>query len=438
MSTTPTRPATSGTAARSLGWVAPLCWVAVLLDGFDLVVVGTVVPTLSEPEEFGLTAQGATVVITVGLVGMMVGALTIGTLTDLVGRRKALIGAVASFSLFTLLCAFAPNATVFGVLRFLAGVGLGGCLPTAIAMVNEFTRSGRSGRATTTMMTGYHVGAVATAALAIVVIPSLGWEWMFVIGAAPALVLVPLMVARLPESASWLQAAGRRAEAEEVARRYGLQVEDAAAPAPAGAGAGAAATVRSLFTGGYARNTVAIGVTSFMGLLLVYGLNNWLPTIMREAGYDLGGALAFLLVLNVGAIVGLLVAGTVADRIGARTAGIIWFACGAVFLALLSVELPTAGLYLMCFLTGCFVFSAQVLVYAFTSANNPPHARATALGWSAGAGRIGAIVGPVITGALVSAGIAFPWGFYLFAVVGVLGALAFAVVRALRPVAAGR
>jgi benzoate transport len=438
MSTTPTRPTTSGTAARSLGWVAPLCWVAVLLDGFDLVVVGTVVPTLSEPEEFGLTAQGATVVITVGLVGMMVGALTIGTLTDLVGRRKALIGAVASFSLFTLLCAFAPNATVFGVLRFLAGVGLGGCLPTAIAMVNEFTRSGRSGRATTTMMTGYHVGAVATAALAIVVIPSLGWEWMFVIGAAPALVLVPLMVARLPESASWLQAAGRRAEAEEVARRYGLQVEDAAAPAPAGAGAGAAATVRSLFTGGYARNTVAIGVTSFMGLLLVYGLNNWLPTIMREAGYDLGGALAFLLVLNVGAIVGLLVAGTVADRIGARTAGIIWFACGAVFLALLSVELPTAGLYLMCFLTGCFVFSAQVLVYAFTSANNPPHARATALGWSAGAGRIGAIVGPVITGALVSAGIAFPWGFYLFAVVGVLGALAFAVVRALRPVAAGR
>jgi benzoate transport len=438
MSPTPTHQTTSGTAARAAGWVAPLCWIAVLLDGFDLVVVGTVLPTLGEPGEYALTGAGATAVVTIGLVGMMVGALTIGTLTDVVGRRKALIGAVAAFSLLTLLCAFAPNATVFGVLRFLAGVGLGGCLPTAIAMVNEFTRAGRSGRATTTMMTGYHVGAVATAALAIVVIPSLGWRWMFVIGAAPALVLVPLMVARLPESASWLLAAGRRAEAEEVARRHGLELEDAAAPAPAGASAGAAATVRSLFTGGYARNTLAIGVTSFMGLLLVYGLNNWLPTIMREAGYDLGDSLAFLLVLNVGAIVGLLVAGTVADRIGARTAGMIWFASGAVFLALLSVELPTAGLYLMCFLTGCFVFSAQVLVYAFTSANNAPHARATALGWSAGAGRIGAIVGPVITGALVTAGIAYPWGFYLFAVVGVLGALAFAVVRAREPVTAGR
>jgi MFS transporter, AAHS family, benzoate transport protein len=436
MSSTPTSTGRTagrpGVAGRAAGWVAPLCWIAVLLDGFDLVVVGTVIPTLRTPEEWALSGSGATAVITIGLVGMMIGALTIGTLTDLVGRRKALIGAVASFSLFTLLCAVAPNATVFGLLRFLAGLGLGGCLPTAIAMVNEFTRAGRSGRATTTIMTGYHVGAVATAALAIVVVDSIGWRWMFVIGALPALVLVPLMLRHLPESAAYLLAHGRRAEAEEVARRHGLQLESAPAAAPhAGeeSAAGAAATVRTLFTAGWLRNTVAIGVTSFMGLLLVYGLNNWLPTIMREAGYDLGDSLAFLLVLNVGAIVGLLVAGTVADRIGIRTACIAWFASGALFLALLSVQLPTAGLYVMCFLTGCFVFSAQVLVYAFVSANHPPQVRATALGWSAGAGRIGAIVGPVITGALVTAGVAFPWGFYVFAVVGVLGALGISITR---------
>jgi AAHS family benzoate transporter-like MFS transporter len=410
--------------ARAAGWVAPLCWIAVLLDGFDLVVVGTVVPTLQSPEEWALSGAGTTFVITIGLVGMMIGALTIGTLTDVVGRRKALIGTVAAFSLLTLACAFAPDEVVFGVLRFLAGIGLGGCLPTAIAMVNEFTRSGRSGRATTTIMTGYHVGAVATAALAIVVIPDLGWRWMFVIGALPALVLVPLMLRHLPESASYLVAHGRRAEAEEVARRYGLELESPQSPVAPHAGEGAGATIRTLFTAAYVRNTVVIGVTSFMGLLLVYGLNNWLPTIMREAEYELGDALAFLLVLNVGAIAGLLVAGTVADRIGARGAGIGWFAGATIFLALLSIKLPIGGIYVMVFLTGCFVFSAQVLVYAFVSANHPPQVRATALGWSAGAGRVGAIVGPVITGALFSAGLAFPWGFYLFAVVGALGALA--------------
>ena len=437
MSSTPTSTGRTagrpGAAGRAAGWVAPLCWIAVLLDGFDLVVVGTVVPTLQSPEEWALSGAGTTFVITIGLVGMMIGALTVGTLTDLVGRRKALIGAVAAFSLLTLACAFAPNEIVFGVLRFLAGIGLGGCLPTAIAMVNEFTRSGRSGRATTTIMTGYHVGAVTTAALAIVVIPDLGWRWMFVIGALPALVLVPLMLRHLPESASYLVSHGRRAEAEEVARRYGLELETPAAPVAEHAGeagaAGAAATVRTLFTSVYVRNTVVIGITSFMGLLLVYGLNNWLPTIMREAEYELGAALAFLLVLNVGAIVGLLVAGTVADRVGARAAGVVWFTGAAVFLALLSIRLPIVGIYAMVFLTGCFVFSAQVLVYAFVSANHPPQVRATALGWSAGAGRIGAIVGPTITGALFATGNAFPGGFYLFAVVGLLGAVAFSLAQ---------
>ncbi|WP_345770392.1 MFS transporter [Blastococcus saxobsidens] len=415
-----------GTSARAAGWVAALCWFAVLLDGFDLVVVPTTLSGLSA--DWDLDAGGASALITIGLVGMMVGALSIGTLTDLVGRRKALIGAVIAFSALTALCALAPNPFVFGLLRFLAGLGLGGALPTAIAMVNEFSRGARGGRATTTMMTGYHVGAVATSALGIVVVGSIGWRWMYVIGALPALVLVPLMLRHLPESAAYLATHGRRAEAEDVARRYGLELEQPAAPVDAQAGTGGAtATLRALFSSGYLRTTVAIGVTSFMGLLLVYGLNNWLPGIMREAGYDLGAQLTFLTVLNVGAVAGLLVAGGVADRIGARRAGVAWFAAAALLLALLSIKLPLAGIYVMVFLTGCFVFSAQVLVYALVSANHPPQVRATALGWSAGAGRIGAIVGPILAGLLVGAGIAFPWGFYMFAVVGLLGAAALAV-----------
>ncbi len=431
---------TATTSTRGGGaWVATLCWLAVLLDGFDLVVLGAVLPSLLDYRPWGLTPASASLVTTVGLVGMTIGALTIGTLTDVVGRRKALIGAVALFSVFTLLCAFAPGPGAFGALRFLAGLGLGGCLPTAIALVNEFTRGHRGGRATTTVMTGYHVGAVATAGLAIAVIPHLGWRAMFVLGALPALVLVPLMLRHLPESASYLLAHGRREEAEAVAARYGLELEPDAAPAsaPAPVRVEAAGPVKVLFSPGYLRTSIAIWVTSFMGLLLVYGLNTWLPQLMRVAGYDLGAALAFLLVLNVGAVVGLLVAGRVADRVGARTAGIGWFSAAAVFLALLSIKVPLGGIYVMVFLAGVFVFSAQVLVYAFTSANHPPQVRATALGWSAGVGRIGAICGPILGGAVLAAGVAVPWGFYAFAVVGALGAVALSTSRVRRPDALG-
>ena len=102
------------------------------------------------------------------------------------------------FSILTLACAFAPNLFIFGVLRFLAGLGLGGAPPTAIAMVSEFARTGRAGQAATILMTGYHVGAVATALLGIFLIPRFGWQSMFVAGALPALVLVPSPLKYLP------------------------------------------------------------------------------------------------------------------------------------------------------------------------------------------------------------------------------------------------
>jgi MFS family permease len=150
---------------------------------------------------------------------------------------------------------------------------------------------------------------------------------------------------------------------------------------------------------------------------------------MRQAGYEIGAALALLLVLNVGAVVGLLVAGRVADRIGTRRAAIIWFAAAALFLALLSIKLPGIGVYVSVLLTGIFVFSAQVLVYAYVARVYPAAARGAALGAASGIGRLGAISGPLITGVLLTAGIAYPWGFYLFAVVAVIGLLAITLVN---------
>src|SRR6478609_4626334 len=390
--------------ARYAGWVAPLCWIAVALEGFDLVVLGVVLPTLLKYDDWGLNPNSAAVISVIGLVGVMIGALAAGTVSDLIGRRKAMLWTVISFSALTLLCAFAPNPEVFGVLRFLAGLGLGGVLPTALALINEYASRGRGGRATTTMMTGYHVGAVLTALLGIVVIESLGWQWMFVIGALPALVLVPLMIKYLPESTAFLQS---RADGVTPSARKAAAAKPKAAKNSVG----------MLFQHGLARSTVAFWVTSFMGLLLVYGLNTWLPQIMREAGYELGAALA------------LLIAGQVADKIGIRRSAIGWFATAALFLALLSIKLPGIGVYISVLLTGMFVFSAQVLVYAYVAHVYPAAARGTALGAAAGVGRLGAITGPLITGVLLTAGLAYPWGFYLFAVVAAIGAVSISLVN---------
>ena len=397
---------------RYAGWVAPLCWMAVALEGFDLVVLGVVLPALLNEPGWGLTPNTASLVSVIGLVGVMIGALTVGTISDYIGRRQTMLWTVISFSILTLLCAFAANPWIFGLLRFLAGLGLGGVLPTALALVNEYANRGRGGAATTNMMTGYHVGAVLTALLGIIIIEPLGWHWMFVVGALPALVLVPVMWRYLPESAAFLRV------------RAGLADRSAAGTAPARAN-----PISTLFHHGLGRSTIAFWVTSFMGLLLVYGLNTWLPQIMKSAGYQLGAALALLLVLNAGGVAGLLVAGRVSDRIGNRRATISWFAAAALFLALLSIKLPGVGIYVSVFLAGVFVFSSQVLVYAYVGHVYPASARGTAMGTASGVGRAGAISGPLIGGWLLTVGLAYPWGFYIFAVVAAIGAVCIALVN---------
>ena len=174
---------------------------------------------------------------------------------------------------------------------------------------------------------------------------------------------------------------------------------------------------------------VAIAVASFMGLLLVYGLNTWLPQLMAAAGYTVSTGLVLLLVLNVGAVVGLLVAGILADKHGTKKIVLLWFGLSAVLLAVLSVRIQSELLLnAAVFVTGVFVFSSQVLVYAWVSQLFPARLRATALGFAAGVGRFGAIMGPAVTGTLVAAGIAYPWGFYAFAAAAVIAAVALVTV----------
>ena len=407
---TPMSASTTAPDVRSV-WPVALCWVAVALDGFDLVVLGAVIPVLSATGALGFTDASLTTASTIGLVGVGIGAVAIGPMTDRWGRRMPLIACIAFFSVLTVAVAFAQSVTQFTVLRFLAGLGLGACLPTALAFMSEHARAGRRGSAVTRMMTGYHVGAVATALLALWVIDAWGWEAMFVIGGVAGLLVVPLMWARLPESESYLAAQARRATGSA----------DDEAP------------VRSsdVARGRYLRVSIGLWVASFMGLLLVYGLNTWLPKIMGEAGYSITAGTGLLLVLNLGAVIGLVVAGSVADARGTKPSVLLWFGLAALALAVLSIRMESTVLvYAVVLLAGVFVFSAQVLVYAFVGHLYPPEIRGTALGMAAGVGRAGAIVGPFLGGALVTAGIAYPWGFYAFAIAAGLAVVALSTVPA--------
>jgi MFS transporter, AAHS family, benzoate transport protein len=408
--------------ASSRFLVVALCCITIVIDGYDLIVYGTVVPTLVDGSaEWTLSVPEAGRIGSYALVGMLIGALVAGTITDLVGRRRIMLGCIAWFSVAMALAAAAPTVELFAAARFVAGLGLGGVVPTAIALTIEYAHPRHRSTTNAVMFSGYSVGGIAASLVAIMVIPSLGWRTMFWIGAVLGALLLPVAWRLLPESANYLLARGRHAEARELADRFGLVLEEPAAPAGRGGGA---ARVTRLFAPSLVLGTVLFWLGTGVGLLLVYGLNTWLAQIMREAGYPLGSALAFLLVLNLGAIVGTPLLGALADRIGSKPVTVTMFLVAALCIYLLSIPLPAPLLFVLVGVAGACTIGTTILVNAYTAGFYPADMRATGLGWALGVGRLGAILGPLYGGFVLASGWGVAANFYAFAVPALLGAVA--------------
>ncbi len=416
----PETPTTDDRQRRTLLWVVTISTIALLFDGYDLVVYGTIVPTLlADPSQLGeLSPQQAGTLGSYAMVGVLVGALTAGAIGDRIGRRKLMLVNIAWFSLGMGASAMAESLQTFGLFRFLTGLGVGALVATVGALVAEFAPPGRRNYYNAIVYSGVPAGGV-TAALVAMVVP--GWRSLLWIGALPIVILLPIAIAKLPESPKWLLARGRSQEARAVAARTGvpLEVDGPRTPAPVVAKVGYAA----LASRRYLLPTALLGTMSFAGLLLTYGLNTWLPQIMEDNGYGKDYALGFLLLLNLGAILGGLLASYFADRVGAQRIVATTFGLAAVALVLLPLELPLTLLLTGVAVAGVGTIGTQVLIYGMVSNYYPTNARAAGVAWCAGFGRLGGIVGPMVGGALVGAGLGGSTAFQLFAGVSLLGAL---------------
>jgi AAHS family benzoate transporter-like MFS transporter len=411
---------------RTVFPVLALCWLAVFFDGMDVNIYGAVMPHMLDDSGLGLSPASAGTIGSWTTFGMLIGALTAGNITDWLGRRPMLVASVTLFSIGSAICASAGDATLFGTGRFIAGLGLGGLMPLCLAMVMEFAPPRRAALTTGLLMTSYHAGGMFATALGLTLAPAAGWRWVFWAGVLPAVVAVPLLLKLLPESPGVLLARGERAKADAVADRYSLPRPTPVA-APAAGAKGRLAAVQALFRPESRWATPLLWLASFSGLLLVYGVSTWLPQMMRASGYGLSSSVSFLLVINAGGIVGLLIAGRTADRFGAVRVSAVWFVLTAAGALLLKAHLPLGVTYAVVAITGVWLFSAQVMVYATANTVYRDSERAAGLGMVTGVGRTGAVVGPWLIGSLAANGNQ-SWGFTTFALAGLLGAAAIALV----------
>ncbi|MFC6258643.1 MFS transporter, partial [Kocuria oceani] len=219
------------TASAPVPWSVPqrttrrvllACWLAILAEGYDVGVLGAVLPALAEYRAWNLTPLELGGLGSYALIGMLIGAMVIGTLSDRVGRRRMLLASVAIFTTMQLGAALAPTPELFGLFRLLGGLGMGGIIPVAAALTIEYSAPRRRSFNYGLMYSGYSLGILVAALVALLLLPTLGWRWVVGAGFLPVL-LLPVLARLVPESLEYLVGKGRAEDAARVAARLGIE-----------------------------------------------------------------------------------------------------------------------------------------------------------------------------------------------------------------------
>ncbi len=399
----------------------------VLCDGYDVAVYGSIVPALMH--DWKITPVEAGAIASYSLFGMLFGAIVFGMLADRWGRKRVVFLTVLIFSVFTALCGFAVGPKSFSAFRFIAGLGLGGILPNAIALLTDYSPLKLRTTIATIVLCGYSLGGILAPLFSILLIPHFGWESVLWAAAAP-LLLLPLAYRHTPESTFVLIRQGRRQELFDLLAKIdpGKALDRTSEPFEAEVSQ-AKLPLTDLFRDHRGLSTVMFSLAILFHLILGYGLINWLPKLMLDTGFNMKSSLTFLIVLQCGAIVGTLVLGRLADRYGSRNVLIPLYLSGAVAMLLLGVNKDPFWMYVLVAIAGAPVVGAQNLVQVYMSQYYPVYVRSTALGTTSSIGRIGGMLGPLIGGLLLSLSLPIQSVFMAFAIPGVCSALAIAMVR---------
>jgi MFS transporter, AAHS family, 4-hydroxybenzoate transporter len=361
----------SGSVARFR--VAGLCAAVLLLEGYDIAVVGYVVPVLAEA--WRLAPRAFTYVLTAGNLGLFAGSLIAGWLGDRFGRKPVLIASVVTFGVCSFTSALVASPMQLAAVRAVTGLGLGGGIPLAIALASDFAPAIARGRFVLLSSLGVPIGFALAGLLSGPLIGAFGWPAVFVAGGGAPLLLALLLVFRLPESPAFL-----------------------VAPQPP------SSSVAALFRDERAAGTLLLWGINLLSLLTIYFLLLWTPAILHEAGASPSAAIAATTIFSFGVIASPALMAPIVDRLGMERVVTVALAAGATCILMIGLFNPTFALLLALLFGAGIGAGAQGGVNALSALNYPPRIRATGAGWALGFGRIGGFAGPLLGGVMLGHG----------------------------------
>ena len=382
--------------------------VATFFDAFDALAIATVLPVIVPL--WKLAPQQIGFMISAGFVGQLIGALLFGWVAERYGRMTAMIWSIALFGVMSLVCAFAWDYNSLLVFRTIQGIGLGGEVPVAAVFISELARAKGRGRFVLLYELVFPIGLVSASLVGLWVVPRLGWQWMFVIGALPAFLALVLRWL-LPESPRWLAVRGHTAEAQAAMALIERETEKATGkplppPQPVVSTLDKPASLADLFGPLYLRRTLVVWVIWFAAYFVNYGLSIWLPTVYRTVfQLPLDVSLRYGLITQVVGLLGTLICALSIDYVGRRLWFAVSFAAATLALAALAIyPTPTAQQVLICMtIAYFFVSTINIGVYLYTPELYPTRVRALGVGTATAWLRFASIIGPIVVGQMIGA-----------------------------------
>jgi MFS transporter, putative metabolite:H+ symporter len=388
---------------RFIGVVIVAAW---YFDDIDLGAMTFLLPSLSK--EFHLTVEQAGLLGSMSFAGMFFGTMASGFLSDKIGRKAILQWSMIIWGLGGLMIAVAWNPISLFAFRFVLGFGLGAELPVATAMLPELLPKGSRGRYVAIMEGLLPIGIISAGAIAYFVLPSVGWRWVFVVQALPAFWLLVIR-RRLPESPRWLEAVGRTQEADqvmtimeqEIEKRYGKPLPSVEDAKLGGQGMVKKSRFAELWSKEYYRRTVMLWILWPAALFGYYGLTTWFGSLLVAKGFSMTKSIGFIVMITSGGIPGFLLATYLIDKLGRKPVVICTLVLTAIAAYFYGQSTAYNILFMWGFLLNFFQYAMWSSVYAYTPELYPTRIRATGAGLASSVGRIGALLGPYVIGAIL-------------------------------------
>jgi len=401
-----------------------LVGLALFFDGYDYMIVAYTMPQMAK--EWGLSKVQTGSLASWSVIGLLIGGLIAGIISDRIGRKKTLAFFVAFYSLLTLPIYFVHSFEAFALLRILSGIGIGACIPIAITLMSESAPTNYRGFFISSIMTFYVFGWVVAGIVAIYVVPLFGWRVCFLTGGLPALYSV-IVLFKLPESPHWLLGKGREKEAIELIKSMEIAATGEAGEWPPGSLVAPPPPkkvgVRALFSPEYRKSTLTLWIIYFMGSVVIYGITSWLPTLLVGKGYGLVRGYSFAVLQNVFGMIGGLCTGYVADIIGRRINVIFGWVFTAVAIILLGVASSQGQVVVCGMLVGLAMNWGLSGTQPLLAEAYPTEFRNTGVAWAQSFGRIGGFISPILAGYIQQLGVGFTGTFVFFAFPAVIASL---------------